>query len=131
MLRGAGFHRRARGPGLPSGRGERGRLRPCAGRSRRPNLAGFMIATVVSRFRRMSGLDALKVFLGGWTAGVFVFLYLPIAVLVAYSFNASRLNIVWAGFTLKWYDQLWSHAPLMRALKNSLVIASATTLISV
>ncbi len=66
-----------------------------------------------------------------WTVLVFVFLYVPIAVLVAYSFNDSRLNIVWSGFTWKWYDQLWSNTPLMRALKNSLVIAGITTAASV
>jgi len=43
----------------------------------------------------------LNWFLGGWTALVFVFLYVPIAVLVVYSFNASRLNIVWAGFHVR------------------------------
>ena len=61
--------------------------------------------------------------LNGWTALVFVFLYAPIVVLVAYSFNASRLNIVWTGFTLKWFQQLFANAPLMRALQPSFVIA--------
>jgi len=60
-----------------------------------------------------------------------VFLYLPILMLVAYSFNTSRLNIVWEGFTLKWYEQVWANAPLMRAAQNSLIVASTTTLISV
>jgi putrescine transport system permease protein len=36
----------------------------------------------------------------------FGFLYLPIAVLVAYSFNASRLVTVWAGFSIRWYQAL-------------------------
>ena len=62
---------------------------------------------------------------------VFLFLYLPIVVLVVYSFNESRLNIVWQGFTTKWYAQLWANAPLMKALKNSLIIASVTTVVSV
>ena len=66
-----------------------------------------------------------------WTGLVFAFLYLPIAVLVAYSFNTSRLNVVWEGFTLRWYADLASNAPLMRAAKNSLVVAGATTVLSV
>ena len=69
--------------------------------------------------------------LGLWTALVFAFLYLPILVLMVYSFNTSRLNILWEGFTFKWYEELASHAPLMRALKNSLVIATVSTAASV
>jgi spermidine/putrescine transport system permease protein len=90
-----------------------------------------MVSSLVARFRQLNGLRALHLALGGWTIAVFAFLYLPIVVLVAYSFNASRLNIVWSGFTLNWYEQLWSHAPLMRALQNSLVIATVTTVVSV
>ncbi|MGH7944479.1 MAG: ABC transporter permease [Opitutaceae bacterium] len=67
----------------------------------------------------------------GWTALVLAFLYLPILVLVAYSFNTSRLNIVWEGFTLKWYEQVWSNAPLIHAARNSLIVASVTTVFSV
>ena len=90
-----------------------------------------MTTSPTSRFRRLTGIRALNLGLGAWTTAVFVFLYLPIVVLVVYSFNVSRLNIVWEGFTLKWYDQVWNHAPLMRALKNSLVIASITTVFAV
>jgi spermidine/putrescine transport system permease protein len=50
---------------------------------------------------------------------------------VAYSFNQSRLNILWQGFTLKWYTDLWSNTSIIRAFKNSLIIASATTVLSV
>ena len=83
------------------------------------------------RFHRPTGIKALNALFGGWTACVFVFLYAPILVLVVYSFNTSRLNVVWEGFTLKWYELLWANAPLIRALKNSLIIASITTVISV
>jgi spermidine/putrescine transport system permease protein len=62
---------------------------------------------------------------------VLVFLYLPLAILVAYSFNASRLNILWHGFTLDWYAAVWRDATLVRSLENSLVIALATTLVAV
>ena len=77
--------------------------------------------------RRLRGPRLLELGLAGWTAAVFVFLYLPIIVLVAYSFNTSKLNIVWEGFTFRWYGDLFHHTPLIRALKNSLGIAAAAT----
>jgi spermidine/putrescine transport system permease protein len=87
--------------------------------------------SAASRSRLPSGLRAFQVFLHGWTALVFAFLYLPIAVLVVFSFNTSRLNLRWAGFTLEWYRALAGNTPLLRAAQNSLVIALATTAISV
>jgi spermidine/putrescine transport system permease protein len=78
-----------------------------------------------------SGLTLLNWFLRSWTVLVFLFLYVPIVVLVVFSFNSSRLNIVWESFTLDWYGRLLSNAPLIKAAKNSLLIASVTTLLSV
>ncbi len=78
-----------------------------------------------------SGITLLNWFLRSWTALVFVFLYVPIAVLVVFSFNSSRLNIVWESFTFTWYERLASNTPLIRAAKNSLIIATATTILSV
>ncbi|HWA28802.1 MAG TPA: ABC transporter permease [Lacunisphaera sp.] len=78
-----------------------------------------------------SGLTLLNWFLRGWTALVFVFLYVPIVVLVVFSFNSSRLNIVWESFTFGWYEQLFHNAPLIRATKNSLMVATASTILSV
>ncbi|MBL9215077.1 MAG: ABC transporter permease [Opitutaceae bacterium] len=78
-----------------------------------------------------SGLKLLNWFLSGWTALVFIFLYVPILVLVVYSFNSSRLNIVWESFTFDWYARLLNDGPLIRAAKNSLVIATVTTVLSV
>jgi spermidine/putrescine transport system permease protein len=90
-----------------------------------------MSSPVVARPRFPSGLKMLNLLLGGWTALVFVFLYLPIAVLVVYSFNTSKLNILWEGFTTKWYGALLENAPILRALKNSLIIAGVATALSV
>jgi spermidine/putrescine transport system permease protein len=73
---------------------------------------------------------AVERLLALWTALVVVFLYLPIGVLVVYSFNSSRLNVVWEGFTLKWYGALWANGPLLGSLRNSLGVAVATTLSS-
>jgi len=69
--------------------------------------------------------------LATWTGFVFLFFYLPIAVLVLYSFNASRLNIVWTGFTFEWYAKLLEDRVLVRTLENSLIVASITTVLSV
>ena len=69
--------------------------------------------------------------LAAWTAVVFVFFYLPIVILIMFSFNESRLNIVWTGFTLDWYAALWRNSVLVRAAKNSLIVATATTVLSV
>jgi spermidine/putrescine transport system permease protein len=69
--------------------------------------------------------------LATWTGFVFLFFYLPIAILVLFSFNQSKLNIVWTGFTLDWYGDLWSDSVLVRTLQNSLVVAVTTTLLSV
>jgi putrescine transport system permease protein len=45
----------------------------------------------------------------------FAFLYIPIIILVIYSFNASRLVTVWGGFSLQWYSAMWSNQGLMDA----------------
>ena len=83
------------------------------------------------RLRLPSSLRTRDLLIGTWTGGMLLFLYLPIAVLVAYSFNASRLNIVWEGFTFSWYRRVWENGPLLEAARNSLVIAVVTTILSV
>lgn len=60
----------------------------------------------------------------------FVFLYAPIVTLVAFSFNDSRRNIVWRGFTLKYYEKALGNAELIEAFVNSLAIALLSTVIS-
>jgi len=72
-----------------------------------------------------------RAFFGGWTIGVFAFLYIPILLLVVYSFNDSKLNLYWAGFTTKWYGLLFGNEVLLRAFKNSLIVAGATTVLAV
>jgi spermidine/putrescine transport system permease protein len=69
--------------------------------------------------------------LAAWTGVVMLFFYLPIAILVIFSFNESKLNIVWTGFTFEWYAALLKDRVLIRALQNSLIVATATTAISV
>lgn len=61
---------------------------------------------------------------------VFIFLFLPIFVLVVFSFNTSRLNIVFEGFTLRWYGELFKNPMLLEALWNTLLVAVISTVIS-
>jgi putrescine transport system permease protein len=56
----------------------------------------------------------------------YAFLYVPIALLIAYSFNASRLVTVWAGFSPRWYGELFHNAQILDAAWLSLRIAAAT-----
>lgn len=61
----------------------------------------------------------------------FIFLYAPILTLMAFSFNDSRRNIVWRGFTLKYYEKAWNNQSLIEAFTNSLTIAFISTIVSV
>ncbi len=58
---------------------------------------------------------------------LYAFLYAPLVVVVAYSFNDSRVNAEWVGFTLKWYEQLLTDASMLTAAANSLFIALASS----
>jgi spermidine/putrescine transport system permease protein len=69
--------------------------------------------------------------LAAHTALVYLFLYAPIAILVVFSFNASRQTAFWSGFTLDWYRQLLGNELLFRAVRNSLVVAAAATALAV
>ncbi|RMF98213.1 MAG: ABC transporter permease subunit [Gammaproteobacteria bacterium] len=68
-----------------------------------------------------------------WLAIGFAFLYLPMLVLVLYSFNESRLVTVWAGFSTRWYAALWQDRQIIDAallsLRIALLAASAATLL--
>ena len=61
------------------------------------------------------------------TVAVLAFFYLPIAVLVINSFNASRFGGEWNGFTLDWYRRLFTSPDLWAALGNTLGIAVTAT----
>ncbi len=61
----------------------------------------------------------------------FVFLYAPIIILIAFSFNDSRRNIVWRGFTTKYYEKAIGNDSLIEAFVNSLTIAFVATIFSI
>ena len=60
-------------------------------------------------------------------AGVFAFLYAPLAIVVVYSFNDSRLNAEWVGFTFDWYIKLFHDEEMLEAARNSLLIGVLTS----
>ena len=62
---------------------------------------------------------------------IFAFLFLPIIMVIVFSFNTSEINIVFEGFTLKWYGTFFKNRTLMESLVNTLIIAAASTVISV
>ncbi|HEX8011932.1 MAG TPA: ABC transporter permease [Casimicrobiaceae bacterium] len=75
---------------------------------------------------------AAKRRLGLWIAAGagYAFLYVPLAIVVVYSFNDSRLNAEWVGFTLGWYDTLFHDQDMIFAAGNSLMIATTASLVS-
>ena len=75
---------------------------------------------VLARIEHLSWLVGIGLILG--------FLYLPIAILVAYSFNASR-SLTWpmSGLTLEWYQKLASNNQLIEAFYNSIYVAVSAT----
>lgn len=54
---------------------------------------------------------------------IFFFLYSPLVVLIAFSFNESKSRNVWTGFSLKWYANLFADKEILRALFNTIVVA--------
>ena len=61
---------------------------------------------------------------------VYLFLYLPLVIVVLYSFNDSKLNAEWIGFTGKWYTKLFHNDEMIEAARNSLIIALVASLFS-
>lgn len=80
---------------------------------------------------RLPGGPKLQSWLfGGWTFAVFVFLYVPIVLLVVFSFNESKSNLHFEGFSLKWYGVLFQNERILTAFKNSMIVASVTTVLA-
>ena len=71
-----------------------------------------------------------KGFKNFYTVLIFLFLYAPIIVLIIYSFNESKSRGAFTGFTLKWYQDLFSNRAVMKALSNTMIIAAVTTVVS-
>ncbi|MCW1970833.1 MAG: ABC transporter permease [Anaerolineae bacterium] len=58
----------------------------------------------------------------------FAFLYVPIGVLILFSFNNARNSIEWRGFTLQWYERMLNNDALIEAAINSVIIATLSTI---
>jgi len=69
---------------------------------------------------------------GLWVAAAagYAFLYVPLFIVIIYSFNNSRLNAEWVGFTLDWYDKLFHNQDMLAAAGNSLLIGISASLVS-
>ena len=65
-----------------------------------------------------------------WVGAVMLFLYAPLIVLVIFSFNDSKRNVVWRGFTTRYYEKALGNDQLVEALFNSLTIAALATIVS-
>ncbi|MFW6373054.1 MAG: spermidine/putrescine ABC transporter permease PotC [Thermodesulfobacteriota bacterium] len=59
---------------------------------------------------------------------IFGFLYLPLLILIVYSFNQSKYSTNWTGWTLHWYRSLWDNALLLDAAVNSLIVAGISSI---
>jgi putrescine transport system permease protein len=78
----------------------------------------------VSRFNGLSRFNVISLALG------FAFLYLPIVILVIYSFNASRLVTVWGGWSLRWYDDFFHDRAMLEAALMSFRVAATSATIA-
>lgn len=65
-----------------------------------------------------------------YAAGIYVFLYLPIALIVIFSFNAGRYAMDWQGFSVEWYFKAFANPFAMKALKTSLIVALWTAVLA-
>jgi len=65
-----------------------------------------------------------------YCAALYAFLYVPLVVMTAFSFNDAHRNVVWRGFTFKWYAMLVKDAELMGAMLTSLELAAAAAAIA-
>nr|WP_315456769.1 ABC transporter permease [uncultured Sphingorhabdus sp.] len=71
-----------------------------------------------------------KLWMRSWVALTMLFLYAPLVVLMIFSFNDSKRNVVWKGFTLKYYEKALNNDSLVEAMVNSLTIAFLATIVS-
>ncbi len=80
---------------------------------------------------RQEPLDyARRWWLRFYVGAIFLLLYAPIVTLIVFSFNDSKRNIVWRGFTTKYYEKAWNNDALIEAFINSMTIAAVSTIIS-
>lgn len=72
-----------------------------------------------------------KIIKNSYLAFILLFTYVPILVMVALSFNASKSRVNFTGFSLKWYQQMFSDRNIVSALQNTILIALLSSIIAV
>ena len=89
-------------------------------------------APVPARHRRPLGERLGNLVLPGFTTLLLLFLFAPIAVMILFSFNdpQGRQNITWQGFTFRNYVDLWGRSQITDAMRNSLIVATISTVIA-
>jgi spermidine/putrescine transport system permease protein len=83
---------------------------------------------VAAEGTRPTGLVERLLGLNAWL--VFAFFYLPIFVLVVFSFNENTRVGVWSGFSTRWYGEMFRNQDVIRALRNSLIVAIVSTVVA-
>lgn len=81
----------------------------------------------------MKGIDSIKtwkVLSKVYCSIIFAFLYIPILVLIVFSFNVSKSRAQWTGFTFDWYRKLFQNQQIMTALFNTVVVALFSALLA-
>lgn len=73
---------------------------------------------------------AIPAWVWACAGGAYLFLYLPLIVVVVFSFNDSKLNAEWVGFTTAWYGKLMRNDQMLLAARNSLLIALSASFVS-
>ncbi len=63
-------------------------------------------------------------------AAVYVFLHVPLLVLVLFSFNSSKFSVEWTGFTLHWYGRLFDRSDILEGLYNSMIVGVSSTILA-
>ncbi|HEX2221978.1 MAG TPA: ABC transporter permease [Candidatus Limnocylindria bacterium] len=93
---------------------------------------GRELAAPVPERRRPIGRRAAALLLPGYTALAVAYLFLPIVVMIAFSFNdpGGRQNITWQGFTLENYVDVWRRPDITGPMLNSVVVALVSTLLA-
>lgn len=79
---------------------------------------------------KFSKLRLPKIAMPSFVCSIYLFLYLPIFILILFSFNDARFVYQWSGFTLDWYYELFRSSEVWIALKNSLIIAFCSSVLS-
>ena len=72
-----------------------------------------------------------KIRLSDWYLySLLALMYLPIVIVILYSFNVSKTSVIWGGWTLDWYGELFHDRSLLEALKNSVILAVLSSLMA-